>query len=295
MRGAGGSASVLEWLRASAAQLRACGIETPRLDAECLLASVLGVERSELYRDLYRPVSPQGGASFRELVRRRALERVPVAQLLGRKEFWSLSLAVSLAVLTPRPETETLVEAALALLPEVSAPAAVLEVGTGSGAVALAIARERPAARIVATDVCPEALALAGANARALALEDRLTLLLGRGFEPVSGRRFDVVVSNPPYLADSERGFRPELVHEPETALFAGPEGLDVLRELVEGVGAVLVPGGGVALEVAPAQAAVVAAGCRRAGLEDVACLPDLAGRPRVVRARKPEEPWTRS
>ncbi len=283
------AATVGAALRAAAEELRRAGVETPRLDAECLLAELLGVDRLGLVRALRDPLDPRGQTDLRTLVRRRGAERVPVAQLVGRREFWSLSLQVTPDVLIPRPETETLVEAALALLPDPEAPAEVLDVGTGSGAVALAIARERPRARITATDVSPRALAVAARNARALGLVDRLTFGRGSCFEPVEpGRCFDAVVSNPPYLAESEREVAPELAHEPAQALYAGPDGLDVLRALVDGVGAVLSPGGGVALEVAPPQADIVAERCRRVGLQQVSCYCDLAARPRVVVARRP-------
>jgi len=284
--------TILELLRWTTQYFAEQGIETPRLDAECLLASVLGVDRMRLYLDFDKPASPDERDAFREWVRRRADERVPVAQLVGRKEFWSLPLLVTADVLSPRPETETLVAAALDRLPERDSDARVLEIGTGSGAVALAIARERPRARITATDVSPAALKVAERNARELGLEDRIEFAEGSLFGPVLGRRFELVVSNPPYLAESERSqLPPELVHEPDVALFAGLDGLAVLRELVAGATAFLAPGGGIALELAPDQAPTVAHWCREAGLEDVVTHRDLAARPRVVSARGPRSP----
>jgi len=274
-------------LRWTTGHFQARGIETARLDAECLLAFALGVERLRLYLDFDKPVTEDERAVFRQLVGRRGRERVPVAQLVGRKEFWSLALRVTPAVLAPRPETETLVAAALELLPDREAEARVLDVGTGSGAVALAIARERPRAQLTATDISPAALEIARENAEELGMSQRICLLPGNLFEPVAGERFDLVVSNPPYVAESLRaGLPPELAHEPPSALFAGPDGLDVLRPLVQGVGAVLAPGGGVALELSPEQAPRVEGWCGRAGLLDVALRRDLAGRPRVVTAK---------
>ena len=248
--------TILELLRWTTQYFAERGIETPRLDAECLLASALGVDRMRLYLDFDKPANQDERDAFREWVRRRADERVPVAQLVGGKEFWSLPLLVTADVLSPRPDTETLVAAALELLPERDTDARVLEIGTGSGAVALAIAHERPRARITATDVSPAALKVAERNARELGIADRIEFAEGSLFGPVAGRRFELVVSNPPYLAESERSqLAPELAHEPDVALFAGSDGLAVLRELAAGAADFLAPGGGIALELAPVQA----------------------------------------
>lgn len=279
--------TILDLLRWTTQHFQERGIETARLDAECLLAFALGVKRMQLYLDFDKPVAEDERAVLRELVRRRGRERVPVAQLVGRREFWSLSLRVGPGVLAPRPETETLVEAALELLPDRDAEARVLDVGTGSGAVALAIAHERPRALLAATDVSPAALEVARENAEELGMAQRIRLLPGSLFEPVAGERFDLVVSNPPYVAESLRAsLPPELDHEPPLALFAGPDGLDVLRPLVREVSAVLVPGGGLALELSSEQALRVAGWCREAGLLDVTVRRDLAGRSRVVTAK---------
>ena len=279
--------TILDLLRWTTQHFQERGIETARLDAECLLSFALGVERMQLYLDFDKPVTQDERAVFRELVGRRGRERVPVAQLVGRKEFWSLPLRVAPGVLAPRPETETLVTAALELLPDPEAEVRVLDVGTGSGAVALAIARERPRALLAATDVSSVALEVARGNAEEFGLAQRIRLLPGSLFEPVEGERFDLVVSNPPYVAESLRAsLPPEFDHEPPRALFAGPDGLGVLRPLVRGVGAVLAPGAGVALELSPEQAPRVAGWCREAGLLDVTVRRDLAGRPRVVTAK---------
>ena len=280
--------TVLALLRWTTDHFARLGIDTARLDAECLLASALGVDRMRLYLDFEKPVSEAERGVFRELVRRRGSARVPVAQILGRKEFWSLALRVTPDVLVPRPETETLVAAALELLPA-DRPAAVLDVGTGSGAVALAIAHERPLARLVATDISEAALEIARQNADELGMAERIRLVEGDGFAAVAGESFDLIVSNPPYVAESQRGsLPPELAHEPEVALFAGTDGLRVLRQLTAGAASALSPGGGFAVELAPEQAPTVADWCREAGLLDVRTLRDLAGRPRVIAARKP-------
>ena len=278
--------TVLELLRWTTGHFERQGIESARLDAECLLAFALGVERLRLYIDFDKPVNETERAAFRELVRRRAAQRVPVSQLVGAREFWSLALKVTADVLTPRPETETLVSAALDLLPDRDARARVLDVGTGSGAIALAIARERPRAVITATDISQESLKIAQENAERHEMAERIQTLEGDLLEPVAGATFDLVVSNPPYLAESERkSLPPELAHEPERALFAGADGLAVLARLASGVGAVLAPGAGVALEIAPAQARDVARMLEAAGLTQVGVRRDLGGRPRVVTA----------
>jgi release factor glutamine methyltransferase len=279
--------NVLELLRWTTQHFEERGIESARLDAECLLARALGVDRLRLYLDFEKPVLPEERAQFREWVRQRAAERVPVAQLLGRKEFWSLDLAITKDVLVPRPETEVLVQSVLDSVPDRNAALRVLEIGTGSGAISLALASELPAAAITATDICEKALEVARANADELRHADRIEFRSGANYQPVRGKRFDRVVSNPPYLADWERGeLSAELRHEPERALFAGAEGLDVLSELVEGAGEVLERGGWLHLELAPAQAPVVAALCREAGADLVDIHRDLAERPRVVAAR---------
>jgi release factor glutamine methyltransferase len=284
--------TVLDLLRWTTGHLAERGIESARLDAECLLAHALGVERLRLYIDFDKPVDGAGRDAFRALVRRRAGERVPVAQLVGRKEFWSMSLRVTRDVLAPRPETETLVAAALDLLPGPESRARVLDVGTGSGAVALAIAREHPSAVITATDLSQEALKTAQQNAEELGMAARIRFLGGHLFEPVRKEIFDLVVSNPPYLAQSARPtLAPELAHEPEGALFAGPDGLALLRPLVAQARAVLSRGAGFAVEIDPGQAGVVTQLCKRAGFVGIRVRRDLAGRARVISARRPGDP----
>lgn len=279
--------TVLDLLRWTTAHFAKQGLETARLDAECLLAHTLETSRLRLYLEFDRPVDGSERARFRELVRRRGAERVPVAYLTGRKEFWSLPLKVTPDVLSPRPDTETLVEAALERLPEREAEARLLDVGTGSGAIALALLSERPKLRAVATDVSSAALAVARENAESLGLLDRVVFREGSLFGPAAGERFDLLVSNPPYLADGEAaGLGPELAFEPRQALFAGPAGTELLEELVAGAAAHLEPTGALLLEIAPAQAPAVAGWLRAAGFEDVRLHHDLGRRPRVVSGR---------
>jgi release factor glutamine methyltransferase len=281
--------TVLGLLRWTTEHFTARGLDSPRLDAECLLAHALGTDRLRLYLEFDKPVGAEERGRFRELVRRRAGERVPVAQLTGVREFWSLPLEVTRDVLVPRPETETLVEAALGLARERGPDLAILDVGTGSGALALALAKELTGARVTATDVSGDALAVAARNAGRLGLGGRVRFVPGSLYAPVAGERFDLVVANPPYLAEDEAGsLAPELGFEPRTALFAGPRGDEVLVALVDGAAGVLAPGGGLVLEIAPAQAEGIRARCLARGLEDVRVLPDLAGRARVVTACAP-------
>ena len=277
--------TVLDLLRWTTQHFTERGIDTPRLDAECLLAHALGSDRLRLYLEFDKPVVERERAVFRGLVRARANERVPVAQLTGVREFWSLPLRVSRDVLIPRPDTETLVSAALDLLPDAAAPARVLDLGTGTGAVALALAHERPRAAIFASDRSRGALRIAQQNAETLGMAARIYFLRGDWTASISGA-FDCVVANPPYLADAERaGLAPELAHEPAAALFAGPTGLEALERLCREVPARLSPGGGLAFELAPGQAKQVSAWLEQSGLV-TAVQRDLAGRARVVTGR---------
>ena len=282
--------TVLELLRWTQDHFAELGLDSPRLDAECLLAHALGVPRLQLYLDFEKPVMAAERAAFRELVVRRARERVPVAHLLETKEFWSLSLRVGPEVLVPRPDTETLVTAALDSLRGKRDPVRILELGTGSGAVSLALASERPGAVIFSTDISQEALNIAQQNAEVLGMRDRIHFLAADWTGPIGRGGFDCVVSNPPYLADGERaGLAPELAHEPDRALFAGPRGSEALEALCDAAPELLAPEGTIALELAPEQAAGVAERLAAAGLE-TAGHRDLAGRLRVVTGRAPAQ-----
>ena len=248
--------------------LTASGCETPRLDAEVLLAAAMGVDRAALISDPERGVEPE---PFREYVQRRA-RREPVAYILGRKGFRRLELEVDPRVLIPRPETEHVVEAALGL----PSGARVVDVGTGSGAIALALADERPDLRVVGTESSAGALAVARANAERLGLD--VELLEGDLLEPVTGP-VDAVVSNPPYVPDGAR-LAPELAYEPAEALYAGREGLEVYRRLVPALREVAF----VALEVGMGRASDVAA---LLDGHEIEVVPDLAGIARVVVGRR--------
>ncbi len=257
--------------------LTASGSDTPRLDAEVLLAAAMGVDRGALIADPGRELEPTQARAFQDAARRRT-QREPVAYILGSKGFRRLDLAVDARVLIPRPETEHVVEAALAL-PE---GARVVDVGTGSGAIALALADERPDLRVTATDTSSDALVVARANAARLGLD--VEFLEGDLLAPVDGP-IDAVVSNPPYVRDGEH-LAPEITrHEPAAALFAGPDGLAVYRRLAPAAaeaGAAFA-----AFEVGAGQAAEVAALLRAAGFGEVDVVPDLAGIERVVVGRR--------
>jgi release factor glutamine methyltransferase len=265
---------VREALDSAVIALTAAGVDTPRLDAEVLLAHALGVDRAALVMDAARPIEGPAVRVFQSAVRRRSVDREPVAYITGVKGFRHLDLHVDRRVLIPRPETETLVEAALAALPN---GARVVDVGTGSGAVALALKDERPDLEVVATDVSEDALAVARANARRIGLEVEFVHAdLLDGLSDVGA-----VVSNPPYVEDGAQ-LAPEIVrHEPALALRAGPEGLDVLRRLVPAAAA---RGADVlAVEVGAGQAGAVHALARDAGFGRTEPRADLAGVDRVV------------
>jgi release factor glutamine methyltransferase len=280
--------TVLELLRWTTEHFRSRGIEGARLDAECLLAHALDTERLQLYLEFDKPVAPVERARFRELVKRRADERVPVALLTGRREFWSLPLRVTPDVLVPRPETETLVEVALRLLPDRESTARILDLGTGCGAVALALAKERPKAQITATDISTAALAVARENAAELGFENRIRFLPGDGFDPVRGERFDLILSNPPYLSQREASsLPPELAHEPPEALFAEGEGTELLRRIARGSRDLLEARGALAVEVSPQQAPEMTEWLASAGFARPEYHCDLAGRARVVSAER--------
>jgi release factor glutamine methyltransferase len=271
----------------SADYLAEKGVETARLDAEYLLAHVMGVGRLEMYLQHERPIEANELDRFRPLLRRRG-KREPLQYILGRQGFRELDLEVGPGVLVPRPETERLVEEILAWA-EGHEELTFLDVGTGSGAIGLSLLAEGPFTRGVGSDASPSALEYARKNREAAGLESRLELRPGRLFEVVrSGERFDVVVSNPPYVAESERAaLEPEITEwEPAEGLFAGPDGLAVIRDIVSGARAVLTPGGLLALEVGADQGDAVVQLVEGAGVyEEVAVRRDLSGRERIVTA----------
>lgn len=256
-----------------------------RLDAELLLEYVTGLARSTFRAFPERGLPTQAGWAFQQLVMRR-LKGEPIAYICGQQEFWSLLFEVSPAVLIPRPETELLVEQALSHI-DVAARVSVLDLGTGSGAVALAIASERKNAQIVATDVSQDALGIASRNAARLQATN-VTFLHGNWYAPVAGRRFDVIVANPPYIAIDDADLAAEVrKNEPATALFAGASGLEALEVIIKDAPRHLLDGGSLLLEHGWKQGAAVRDLLVRAGFVNVRSHADLAGHERMSAGRR--------
>ncbi len=255
------------------------GVDAPRLTAEVLLAHALSCDRVRLYLDFDKPLGEAELARYRELVRRRS-EGEPTAYLVGRREFFGRPFRVDARVLVPRPETELLVEAALSALPP---GGRALDLCTGSGCVAVSLALGRPGARVVATDLSEDALAVARENAA----------VLGAGVEFATGdlwaavhggERFDVVASNPPYIPTGElAGLSREVRREPCIALDGGPDGLAILRRIVEGAAAHLRSGGTLCLEMHESHEESLPALCRKAGFAHAEARRDYAGLPRLT------------
>jgi len=265
------------------------GLPTPRLDAEVLLASFLGKDRTWLFVHSDRDMSVPETEGFRTWVARRQ-QGEPVAYLVGHREFWSLEFAVDSRVLIPRPDTEILVEEVLNVPALNRAPCPdILELGTGSGAIAVSLASERPDARITATDISPEALAVAAANAARNLRNSRIEFLQGDLFSPVQGD-FDVIVSNPPYIAaeDFPRLSSEIRNFEPRQALLAGRAGMDFYSDIIPQAARYLKPEGWLLLEIGDGQQQLVEDLLSRSGLyREVAFRKDYAGRWRVAKARR--------
>jgi release factor glutamine methyltransferase len=290
MRGHEGAAAI----GAASARLARAGVVSARLDAELLMAATLGVSRAAVV---------SGGAEvtgaaqidaaalgrFERMVARREA-REPLAYIVGRREFFSLEFAVCPGVLIPRPETETVVEAALDFLGKRST-ATVLDIGTGSGAIAIAVAKNAPAARIVALDISKVLLEVAADNARRHRCADRITFLQGDCFAGLddNGSPFDLIVSNPPYIAEADLAtLAPEIRHfEPRIALEGGCDGMEFYRKIANGLARWLVRGGEVILEVGAGQADAVETMMRAAGCDTSVRMRDLAGVERAVRSRR--------
>ena len=272
-------------LAAAVPRLRAAGVEDAPRDARLLMAHALGVAPDRLTLHIGDAMTEAQAQVFDKAVAARAA-RKPLSQITGRRLFWGRSFRVTADTLDPRPETETLVAEALA-----GSFSSILDIGTGTGCILLTLLAERPDATGLGTDISAAALAVAQGNAAALDLSARA------GFRQTSwldgiGARFDLIVSNPPYIAAAEMaGLAPEVRdHEPHGALTDGADGLGAYRALAAQAPAALVPGGRLLVEIGPAQGRAVAALFAAAGLHDIRILPDLDGRDRVVAARRPVE-----
>jgi release factor glutamine methyltransferase len=282
---------------AGATEQLAAATDSPRAEAEEFLGRILGLTRADLYLQRTRELAEAEVARLEKWIARRTAGE-PLQYITGRAAFRSLDLHVTPAVLIPRPETEGLVEAVLRVLHDERQRwprPRVLDLGTGSGAIALSIAAEWPAAIVTATDDSADALVIAGGNATAYGMTERIRFLHGSWFDPLDpDERFEVVVSNPPYIATSERDILPADVraYEPAQALFSGDTGLEALREIVDATPDHLVADGLLALELAEMRAPDVAASLEGAlDWQSVALLDDLAGRPRVLLARRQSGP----
>jgi release factor glutamine methyltransferase len=275
--------TISEALRAATARLAEAGLDGARLDARLLLGEALGKDTSWLFNHAADPLGTEAAAAFAALIARR-LERQPVSLILGRREFWSLDFTVTRDTLAPRPDSETLVEAVLAELPDRDAPWSLLDLGTGTGCLLLALLSELPRARGVGIDRDPATLAVAQGNADRLGFAERSRFIRSDWWEKVVGR-YDVILSNPPYILTEEiAGLDPEVARfEPLGALDGGADGLDAYRLLAAGVGEFLTEQGVIAFEVGAGQAPDVVVLLEQAGFAIRSIRRDLAGIERCV------------
>jgi release factor glutamine methyltransferase len=277
--------AVLDW---TSQRFTEAGIDSARLEAQLLLAHVLGCSRMQLYTGFDRPLGDDELAGYRALIKRR-LGGEPVAYLLGEQELWGLPFFVDASVLIPRPDTETVIEVALGLRPDRAAACRVLDLCTGSGAIAISLAKELPGAQVIATEVSPEAVAVARRNAERNGLADRVEVRAGDLFAPVAGERFDLVVSNPPYIASSIiPTLSREVQREPRLALDGGADGLVFYDRICAAAPEHLLPGGALVVEHGFDQAEAVHARFVAAGFVEIALVHDLGKNPRVTRGRSP-------
>jgi release factor glutamine methyltransferase len=275
-----------EALEEAISRLTAAGAANPKRDSEQLLLHILRRDRSFLLAHSEHQLTKEQFACFRQLVARRANSE-PIQYILGEREFYGLRFAVTPDVLIPRPETEHLVEAALERIP-LDAPHRIADVGTGSGAIAVAVAVNRPLAQLAAVDISPAALKIARGNAEAHHVADRIRFAEADLLDGFAAASFDMVVSNPPYIADGERESLDAEVrdYEPTGALFAGPTGLEVYERLIPQAARALLPGGWLLLEIGAGQHLQLSQLLK--DWSQVGFLPDLQGIPRVMTARAP-------
>jgi release factor glutamine methyltransferase len=263
------------------------GLANPRLEAEVLLAHLLGIDRMGLYLNYDRPLKEEERTAYREMIQRRTGGE-PVAYIIGHKEFWSLRFAVNPECLIPRPETEHLVEEAVWIGKELKPPLRVLEIGHGCGAVAISLAKELEGADVVATDISPGAHALAQENAEVHGVAGRIRCILGDLY-PTGEEPFTLICSNPPYIPTAEiLQLAPEVKdYEPLTALDGGEDGARFFREIAREAPAFLMEGGWLLLEMGKGQGPLVASILQEQGFADIDLIPDHAGVQRVIKAQR--------
>jgi len=285
--------TILKLLSWTSDHFASFGIEHPRVDAEILLAHTLGLRRIDLYVQYDKPLLRQELARFRESIQRR-VQREPVAYIIGEKEFWSLELKVTPAVLIPRPETECVVETALAVIAEDAGAGVrkILELGTGSGAVILALAAERPGDILCATDQSEEVLSIARENAERHGVLQRVSFFRGDWFAPIDRQAdgFDLILSNPPYIRRNDiPDLQPEIFcFEPNTALDGGPSGIESLGHIITAAPPYLRPNGHLLLEIGHDQRTALERVIEKTGsYQEAVFIKDYSGQDRVLRIRK--------
>lgn len=278
-----GSTTLVSAWKAAQEQLKTARIDSPAIDARLLLEAATGASRLDILTDPHRPMTDDQLTTLSAYVERR-LRREPVSRILGRKGFWKIMLNVTPDVLSPRPDTETILDVAMLAFEPVQ-PFSVIDLGTGSGAILLAVLSERPGAHGVGTDISSEALAVARENAANLELDGRATFLRTEWAAGFGDDSFDLVVSNPPYIPSGDiPGLDPEVRdHDPVLALDGGPDGLQAYRDLAPEIARILKPGGIFAVEIGWDQGEPVKALFEAAGFADVKVVKDLGDRDRVV------------
>ena len=280
-----GVSSIRDLLHDAAERLSGAGVDSARVDARLLLAGAMGISREQLIAAIRQPTRAEA-AKFQTLIDRR-MAREPLAYITGHREFWSLDLEVGPGVLVPRPETETLVEAALSLFPDRAAPLSVADLGTGSAAILIAVLKEFPKAQGKGFERAPEALRYARANLSTHGLSGRAEIIAA-DWNDAPAQQFDLILSNPPYIPRADiAALEPEVrLYEPHAALDGGPSGLDAYRALAGLLPKLLRPGGVVLLELGHGQAEQVKPLFRDLGI--LRLVPDLAGIPRVLVLKRP-------
>ena len=279
--------SVLDW---TTQRFNEAGITSARLEAQILLAHVLGCSRVQLYTGFDKPLGEAELASYRGLIKQR-LAGSPVSYLVGETEFWGLPFHVEPSVLVPRPDTETVIEVVRVARPDRAAPCRILDLCTGSGVIAVSLAREYPSAQVVATELSPQAAALARRNAARNGVADRVEIRDGDLFAPVAGERFDVIAANPPYIASAViPTLAAEVRCEPQIALDGGADGLAFYGRIAAEARDHLAPGGVIVLEHGFDQADAVRVRLVAAGFTGVTLVHDLARNPRVTWATAPAD-----